>query len=137
MSERLEIRGNNELLSKGESPGSGLSVAPKRTLRSRQTPALEARLASRDLSRVTVPAPVPGAASPAPFFQISRFAPRPSPRYAHRSAGDSASSPKPFSIRSSRSPNCSIPGCGVRKLPTGKKSDESAAMLKRERSAGP
>lgn len=73
--------------------------------------------------RVTL-SPIPvrggvGAASPAPFFQISRFAPKPSPTHptpssAHCSSGGSASSRKLFSISSSRSPSCSrSPGCSI------------------------
>lgn len=77
------------------------------------------KIPSRDLGRR-------GAASPAPFFQISRFAPRPSLPSAHSSAGGAASSPKLSSISSSSSSSCSIPGVDCRRI----KPRESRAKLK-------
>lgn len=115
--ERCEIKGKNELLGKRVSlqalvrvwPRSGPCEADPNSGGSSGAPRPEP-------GRVTL-SPVPvrrgvGAASPAPFFQISRFAPKPSPTHptpssAHCSAGGSASSRKLFSISSSRSPSCS------------------------------
>lgn len=95
-----DIKGKNEPLGE-QSLGSGPSVAPKRTLRS--TPQLWKLVGrwghlipSRRRGGV-------GAASPAPFFQISRLTPRPSLRSAHSSAGGSASSPRLFFSCSSSS----------------------------------
>ena len=93
----------------------------------KQIPARETRPAPWDpsgiiLSQAWLPGGV-GAASPAPFFQISRLAPKPSLRSAHSSAGGPASPSRLF-FNSSSSSSCNIPGedtANTRQLKPGKR----------------